>query len=175
MQQLEAMVTEFQSTLSVRRATFAFCHDSPCEYISIHALRKESDRATHTTTRRTELFQSTLSVRRATRPQFGGDGMRIRFQSTLSVRRATWRSFINFQHTNISIHALRKESDTRCPAAPGLWSETFQSTLSVRRATVAVTAPINHVIISIHALRKESDLCRSGCSRELYDFNPRSP
>ena len=77
----------FQSTLSVRRATYfneryrtldlisihalrkesdfnvAFLHLPVC--ISIHALRKESDLTSHQSTGRA-LFQSTLSVRRAT-------------------------------------------------------------------------------------------------------------
>ena len=60
-----------------------------------------------------------------------------------------------FNTLDISIHALRKESDIR--AYDGQAWSIFQSTLSVRRATVAVAAPVNHMVISIHALRKESD------------------
>ena len=55
----------FQSTLSVRRAT---CTDGGAThgfYISIHALRKESDQTAGAGKLTTE-FQSTLSVRRAT-------------------------------------------------------------------------------------------------------------
>ena len=56
----------------------------------------------------------------------------------------------------ISIHALRKESDVspildRIPLI-------FQSTLSVRRATVGRFDGPAGELISIHALRKESDL-----------------
>ena len=97
---------------------------------------------------------------------------------------------------NISIHALRKESDV-------LFSNLsieliqFQSTLSVRRATFDVsTFPAPHEfqstlsvrratlrqfqheslhVISIHALRKESDVARSGQYRNCSYFNPRSP
>ena len=59
-------VSSFQSTLSVRRATFL---------IHRNLLRKN-------------VFQSTLSVRRATWPLSSGP-VSTRFQSTLSVRRAT--------------------------------------------------------------------------------------
>ena len=81
-------------------------------------------------------FQSTLSVRRATnllRKNFDG----TRFQSTLSVRRATLQLAGEVRHADISIHDLRKESDTgeRRQMAKLLL---FQSTLSVRRATSSV-------------------------------------
>ena len=55
------------------------------------------------------------------------------FQSTLSVRRATSSYALYVVGTVISIHALRKESDTT------------QNSVVVNRS------------ISIHALRKESD------------------
>ena len=59
----------------------------------------------------TLVFQSTLSVRRATQPVIislnGGE-----FQSTLSVRRATEARPIRLLGILISIHALRKESDS---------------------------------------------------------------
>ena len=56
------------------------------------------------------IFQSTLSVRRAT---VDGDGVdaHVGFQSTLSVRRATRVVTTKPMVYNISIHALRKESD----------------------------------------------------------------
>ena len=121
-------VSIFQSTLSVRRATPIFDE-----------------------TYRAKLFQSTLSVRRATnllRKNFDG----TRFQSTLSVRRATLQLAGEVRHADISIHALRKESDTgeRRQMAKLLL---FQSTLSVRRATASgTTTPAT-----------------------IKDFNPRSP
>ncbi len=37
------------------------------------------------------------------------------FQSTLSVRRATWTAWDNWEDPEISIHALRKESDLILP------------------------------------------------------------
>ena len=79
---------EFQSTLSLRRATNDV-GEKLCD------LRR---------------FQSTLSLRRATRP------WRLwwrdwRFQSTLSLRRATVPFFVHGVLNGISIHALLAESD----------------------------------------------------------------
>ena len=73
------------------------------------------------------------------------------FQSTLSVRRATDLVISPDFVQDISIHALRKESD---PALqPLMGALQFQSTLSVRRAT------------------GEEDRLES----LRQDFNPRSP
>ena len=57
---------------------------------------------------------------------------------------------------DISIHALRKESDSSISSLRS-FSSAFQSTLSVRRATSARSPSSNGSPISIHALRKESD------------------
>ena len=82
----------------------------------------------------TQVFQSTLSVRRATHQLCQLSKTIEVFQSTLSVRRATRVNVpVNIGGT-ISIHALRKESDSR-KASRTNWTTRFQSTLSVRRAT----------------------------------------
>ena len=61
----------------------------------------------------------------------------------------------NSDNYDISIHALRKESDTfPHDLTP---SKRFQSTLSVRRATLQLAGEVRHADISIHDLRKESD------------------
>ena len=78
----------FQSTLSVRRATTSCLSAVLARFISIHALRKESDLHTVISCGLFHGFQSTLSVRRATL-QPGGTTPDNPFQSTLSVRRAT--------------------------------------------------------------------------------------
>ena len=78
------------------------------------------------------------------------------FQSTLSVRRATFENVDDDCCGQISIHALREESDF-LSAQYKTGAETFQSTLSVRRATVYLTLYIQYKNISIHALREESD------------------
>ena len=57
---------EFQSTLSVRRATLITDNAVITLKISIHALREESDLMRYSTVIQHMLFQSTLSVRRAT-------------------------------------------------------------------------------------------------------------
>ena len=44
--------------------------------------------------------------------------MTFKFQSTLSVRRATVLYMLKLQFVNISIHALRKESDSRVVGLP---------------------------------------------------------
>ena len=78
--------------------------------ISIHALRKESDYAKLGGYWRVHIFQSTLSVRRATTSQMANLQVE-QFQSTLSVRRATKLDPRIRIQPDISIHALRKESD----------------------------------------------------------------
>ena len=57
------------------------------------------------------------------------------FQSTLSVRRATRLMLMAWLRLDISIHALRKESDSYFLSLPVGIPVRFQSTLSVRRAT----------------------------------------
>ena len=79
---------QFQSTLSVRRATRLSVPHDFLRFISIHALRKESDA-----------------------DAFIQAAKRMIFQSTLSVRRATYASPQQMVLLIISIHALRKESD----------------------------------------------------------------
>ena len=102
--------TVFQSTLSVRRATTCLTKQGVEEDISIHALRKESDAYCGRIMSPCSAFQSTLSVRRATQRILDA-GLAMEFQSTLSVRRATQSIMARFGAFDISIHALRKESD----------------------------------------------------------------
>ena len=95
-------------------------------------------------------FQSTLSVRRATRAWRIVRSPSL-FQSTLSVRRATVGVVGSAEDLEISIHALREESDKR-----------------LRCALVALN-------ISIHALREESDHIPRTAQTMPRNFNPRSP
>ena len=78
----------FQSTLSMRRATGYRPDDNPGVTISIHALHEESDY-----NRSMDILDTTL------------------FQSTLSMRRATTRKHVKARQAAISIHALHEESD----------------------------------------------------------------
>ena len=75
----------------------------------------------------------------------------LEFQSTLSVRRATLALFQSSPFVDISIHALREESDK----------------------SPEYTNPYTH--ISIHALREESDHTQEVIEMRYIDFNPRSP
>ena len=61
-----ARSNEFQSTLSMRRATPEFGHGFKERLISIHALHEESDPYSATKPFSIMTFQSTLSMRRAT-------------------------------------------------------------------------------------------------------------
>ena len=101
--------------------------------ISIHALRKESDRHIAATECDVMLFQSTLSVRRATDTIFGNCH---NYGISIHALRKESDGYVQevAEHLDISIHALRKESDRSLAAA---YSDAtgFQSTLSVRRAT----------------------------------------
>ena len=145
-----ALILEFQSTLSVRRATTCLTKQGVEEDISIHALRKESDAYCGRIMSPCSAFQSTLSVRRATQRILDA-GLAMEFQSTLSVRRATFTPTLDLA---VSI---------------------FQSPLSVRRATPEHPEGHARNMISIHALRKESDELHTPAQSERSDFNPRSP
>ena len=83
-----SMATAFQSTLSMRRATFGFEFNFDAKSISIHALHEESDLA--------------VGI---------GHCMGSTFQSTLSMRRATGYDRRRYRRNPISIHALHEESD----------------------------------------------------------------
>ena len=80
----------------------------------------------------------------------------MEFQSTLSVRRATVRPCLIVVGDIISIHALRKESDSDPQVRLNRWNISIhalrkESDLSEAKKGVHPSA------ISIHALRKESD------------------
>ena len=146
---------EFQSTLSVRRATICcrcICSDSK---ISIHALREESDFINTGM-----LINSGIISIHALREESDIRDLKtlrseIIFQSTLSVRRATHHSTFRQVWAPISIHALREESDIISFGINNQFE--FQSTLSVRRATATRMWVCSRTDISIHALREESD------------------
>ena len=138
---LKTLLDEFQSTLSMRRAT-----------------------STPANIRPSTIFQSTLSMRRATcstaSVRYGA-----RFQSTLSMRRATFSAALisllasQFQST-LSMRRATSSTDS-----PRNSSTAFQSTLSMRRATFLSTVFNIRNYISIHALHEESDGHRLACGR----------
>ena len=82
------------------------------------------------------------------------------FQSTLSVRRATRTGLVERTREQISIHALRKESDTtQNPVVVNRGISIHALRKESDRTLLQVPPFINK--ISIHALRKESD-CAAG-------------
>ena len=142
-------------------------------WISIHALREESDCWLHKCWTCCWYFNPRSPW--GERPASLLTGASVwSFQSTLSVRRATVGKCCKESPNNISIHALREESDWMMLVVFLGLSE-FQSTLSVRRATVDYINVGLAVDISIHALREESDQHRYWRGQAYGHFNPRSP
>ena len=78
------------------------------------------------------------------------------FQSTLSVRRATLQLSGEIRHADISIHALRKESDID---NGGILRCGLDISIHALRKESDGIGGFEHLVpaISIHALRKESD------------------
>ena len=79
------------------------------------------------------------------------------FQLTPSARRATYDILMTSRRAQISIHALREESDSRDGVIRAR-RKLFQSTPSARRATSWLSDVLATLEISIHALREEGDL-----------------
>ena len=129
---LKTLLDEFQSTLSMRRATSTPANIRPS---TIFQSTLSMRRATCSTAsvRYGARFQSTLSMRRATFSAALISLLASQFQSTLSMRRATYVARVLTDIDQISIHALHEESDT-----------THQLTVTWH-------------FISIHALHEESD------------------
>ena len=110
-EELDQFAGEFQSTLSVRRATHTAYRLHKLVCISIHALREESDVKSADNLYSMIIFQSTLSVRRATR----FNSQKRRKNQDFNPR-SPWGERLH-THTCNTIYVK------------------FQSTLSVRRAT----------------------------------------
>ena len=79
-----------------------------------------------------------------------------------------------FNALNISIHALRKESDRQTPPAAMRSIGILIHALRKESDLLRERRNAGHVI-SIHALRKESDFGARLDRREPHYFNPRSP
>ena len=106
---MTATIAQFQSTLSMRRAT-ANSGTSNCQpCISIHALHEESDRF-----HRDRRPKTSISIH-ALHEESDYRGLVVgacnKFQSTLSMRRATVNVPYRIIPIPISIHALHEESD----------------------------------------------------------------
>ena len=162
----------FQSTLSVRRATWmTWKSRSDNTFQSTLSVRRATWFVRDC--RRWPVFQSTLSVRRATASPNQMMNLRILFQSTLSVRRATEALCHQFvEYAFQSTLSVRRATQFEIVAEV---LNIFQSTLSVRRATAQRNGDVTNEPISIHALRKESDPWQSDSCCSQSNFNPRSP
>ena len=187
---------EFQSTLSVGRATHAlqgirenleyfnphppWGERPPPEFVLLVFIVFQSTPSARRATlilfvlRAVTLFQSTPSARRATH-QYTGAQPRVDI-SIHALREEGDCSLLEqiITRKNISIHALREEGDSHLS---GCTTRTikFQSTPSARRATNAAQAWSQMQSISIHALREESDTVRMGKKQRRKNFNPRPP
>ena len=183
--------TWFQSTHSLRSATFreaAACADS---LVSIHALLAECDffnsisvlyfqcfnprtpcgvRPIHEDGELTGfMFQSTHSLRSATRPALSFEAWAKQFQSTHSLRSATSRLLF------IRLYKKCFNPRTPCGVRPNLTSYTpamrgFQSTHSLRSATWSTLKSGASFPVSIHALLAECDGCPGPRISWLYRF-----
>ena len=147
---------EFQSTLSLRRATCPLIPELRAENISIHALLAESD-----SPRRYISGAYPISIHALLAESDRGCSFQGRvppsFQSTLSLRRATshrTHSFLSVDYFNPRSPCGERPS---CPLYFLDHATRFQSTLSLRRATFSA-GTFHHIQrISIHALLAESD------------------
>ena len=95
------------------------------------------------------------------------------FQSTLSVRRATPSQDDGLRDTEISIHALREESDLVQQPVVGVHRISIHALRE--ESDSMLRSFIGFSLISIHALREESDWPLRPGQRAGSYFNPRSP
>ena len=130
---LSTILLKFQSTLSARRATFIFLSTTK----KSHNFNPRSPRGERLSIFFMEFTKFNFNPRspRGERHYLINKSYRnSRFQSTLSARRATTLDSALTNATNISIHALREESDFNV-ILQVIYIRLFQSTLSARRAT----------------------------------------
>ena len=166
--------SQFQSTLSLRRATASFlsvsssslhfnprspCGERPKSILPTDVPRDFNPR-------------SPCGERHGVHGGNGHSSRDFNPRSPCGERHALGQ--VNGVPMQISIHALLAESDKHAldilPSSLG-----FQSTLSLRRATMRSFPRGTNGLISIHALLAESDTFFVRRLRGASDFNPRSP
>ena len=185
----------FLSTPSARRATVPCGQVSSCLFISIHALREESDfclprrlcRRCYFYPRppRGERQKSRFFLKkvrnfyprppRGERPASVGHASAVsRFLSTPSARRATCCIIVLlFDWHNFYPRPPRGERPAPRPTIAN--SVLFLSTPSARRATWSTASAGRAMLISIHALREESDQRPARSAAITTYFYPRPP
>ena len=169
---LVAVIVQFLSTPSARRATVLQGTNRSGIVISIHALREEGD---SNAVRRSSRCQNFYP-----RPPRGGRLMPLAlvalaslFLSTPSARRATSASLpCRSPARFLSTPSARRATGS---AASKTTRRTFLSTPSARRATANKRRVEGVHPISIHALREEGDSWSLMPSSESSNFYPRPP
>ena len=165
--------TRFQSTHSLRSATFDTLPVTYQDTVSIHALLAECDRIPIPLSPYGRSFNPRTPC--GVRPLFVAFPPKKRgFQSTHSLRSATPL------HHRKSHCSCRFNPRTPCGVRPSAimgsgGSKPFQSTHSLRSATVQRLHYAANAVVSIHALLAECDCVR--VSKTIYprSFNPRTP
>ena len=144
-------ITEFLSTLSLRRATWKWLQ--PCSK---------------------KRFLSTLSLRRATHWLMALVTLRI-FLSTLSLRRATHRPDRDRRRRGISIHALLAESDVFILVeGVSLNVISIHALLAESDQTSPLYKHLPILFLSTLSLRRATSPC-CGWFEVIHHFYPRSP
>ena len=170
---VELPMSNFLSTLSLRRATLVSMFNRPDRKFSIHALLAESDILTGRLGFLSFPFLSTLSLRRATLATWQSYHVRGIFypRSPCGERRVKFQlNFINQDF--LSTLSLRRAT-RHCMAC--MTHMLFLSTLSLRRATVNGGDLLSCFDFSIHALLAESDWSSPPATTPYWIFYPRSP
>ena len=145
----------FQSTHSLRSATFPTTNPATSCPVSIHALLAECDSVGPVRQGRGMGFNPRTPC--GVRPEMQDDTARDdRFQSTHSLRSATAENAASQSRLNVSIHALLAECDFLGKNALRQFAG-FQSTHSLRSATVLDFSARAPPLVSIHALLAECD------------------
>ena len=185
----------FQSTHSLRSATFRGYRGKLDAKVSIHALLAECDLPVINFFSVAGGFnpRTPCGVRRQI-PAYRSEG--VRFQSTHSLRSATFSIVFYKLQDKVSIHALLAECDRpishtifiagrfnpRTPCGVRLFIRPplhlvtkFQSTHSLRSATPRKLSFSECKAVSIHALLAECDLPFLVVATSYTGFNPRTP
>ena len=111
----------FQSTHSLRSATFSDTLDEARKKVSIHALLAECDKVPGH--QRQGSFRFNPRTPCGVRPQTpSSTAVKILFQSTHSLRSATPALLDAGRCRNVSIHALLAECDVKGDSTPFTWS-----------------------------------------------------
>ena len=167
------LMTQFQSTHSLRSATFFVHRYYLTPAVSIHALLAECDGQPRTTNHQQKGFnpRTPCGVRRM---RYKGLRAYRLFQSTHSLRSATCNHATGTYPYEVSIHALLAECDLVMVSAYRT-RDSFnpRTPCGVRLQDNRYLLSGGHV--SIHALLAECDGIKSACVMSYPCFNPRTP